>query len=221
MKNLKTGILAVSTAMLMMACGSTPGEKVEAKEEQEVQKAAITAKTLNVDAAASQVMWIGAKPTGTHEGTLNVKEGVLKMEDDKLVAGNFTLDMTSINVTDLEGDDKAKLEGHLKGTSAPEVADHFFNTAKYPTATFEISKIEAVEGKENVTHNITGNLTMKDKTKSVTLPAKVGYADGVLTAETPDFKIDRTEWGIEFKSSKVGEMGINDEISMKIKLQAK
>lgn len=214
MKNLKTGILAVSTAMLMVACGSTPGEKVEAKEEQEVQTAAVTAKTLNVDAAASQVMWVGAKPTGTHEGTLNVKDGTLKMEEDKLVAGSFTLDMTSIAVTDLEGEEKGKLEGHLK-------MGDFFEVEKYPTATFEISKIEAVEGKENVTHNITGNLTMRDQTKSVTLPAKVGYVDGVLTAETPDFKIDRTEWGIEYKSSKVGDMAINDEMGIKIKLQAK
>ena len=122
--------------------------------------------------------------------------------------------MVSIEVTDLEGEKKGKLEGHLK-------TGDFFEVDKYPTASLEITEVKAVEGQEGATHNITGNLTMKDQTKSVTLPAMVSYKDGVLEAKTPDFKIDRTEWGIVYKSSKVGDMAINDEMGINISLMAK
>lgn len=214
MKNLTTGFLALSTAFFMVACSSTPGEKVEAEAKQEVKAAPITAKTLNVDTEASTISWVGTKPTGQHEGMMKIKDGQLMVEGETLVGGKFTLDMVSIAVTDLEGEEKGKLEGHLK-------TGDFFEVEKYPTAMFEITAVKAVEGVENATHNITGNLTMKEQTKSVTLPAKVSYQDGVLTAETPDFKIDRTEWGIVYKSSKVGDMAINDEMGIKISLMAK
>lgn len=213
MKSLKTGLLALSTAFFMVACTSTPGERVEAQEEQEVQEVARTAATLVVNTEASNIDWVGTKPTGQHSGTMKIKDGELKLEGDQLVGGKFTLDMVSIEVTDLEGEEKGKLEGHLK-------TGDFFEVEKYPTATFEITKVEAVEGQENATHNITGNLTMRDQTKSVTLPAKVSYQNGTFKAVTPDFKIDRTEWGIVYKSSKVGDMAINDEMGIKIDLTA-
>lgn len=213
MKSLKTGLLALSTAFFMVACTSTPGEKVDAQEAQEVQEVAPTAATLVVNTEASNIDWVGTKPTGQHSGIMKIKDGELKLEGDQLVGGKFTLDMVSIEVTDLEGEEKGQLEGHLK-------TGDFFEVEKYPTATFEITKVEAVEGQAEATHNITGNLTMKDQTKSVTLPAKVNYENGTLKAVTPDFKIDRTEWGIVYKSSKVGDMAINDEMGIKIDLTA-
>ncbi len=214
MKNLKTGFLALSTAFFMVACTSTPGEKVEAGEKQEVQEVANTAKTLSVDTENSNINWVGTKPTGQHEGMMKIQSGELMLEGEQLVGGKFTMDMGSITVTDLEGEEKGKLEGHLK-------MGDFFEVEKYPTALFEITKVEAVEGAQNATHNITGNLTMRDQTKSVVIPAKVSYNDGQLKAETPPFKIDRTEWGIVYKSSKVGDMAINDEMGIQINLMAK
>ncbi len=214
MKNLKTGFLALSSAFFMVAWSSTPGEKVEAKEEQKVEEIAATAVALTVDTEGSTIDWVGTKPAGQHVGIMKIKNGTLNLEGDQLVGGKFTLDMVSIEVTDLEGEEKGKLEGHLK-------TGDFFEVDKYPTASFEITAVKAIEGQESATHNITGNLTMKDQTKSVTLPAMVSYQDGVLKATTPDFKIDRTEWGIVYKSSKVGDMAINDEMGIKISLMAK
>jgi polyisoprenoid-binding protein YceI len=214
MKELKIGFLALIVAFFMVACSSTPGEKVEAQEEQEVQDVAPTAVELTVDTEGSVINWVGTKPTGQHSGVMKIKEGKLQLEEDKLVGGKFTLDMVSIEVTDLEGEKKSDLEGHLK-------TGDFFEVEKFPTATFEITNVEAVEGNPDATHNITGNLTMRDQTKSVTLPAKVEFNEGVLSAKTPDFKIDRTEWGIVYKSSKVGDMAINDEMGIQINLMAK
>jgi len=56
------------------------------------------------------------------------------MEDGKLIGGEFTADMTSINVTDLEGDSKEKLTGHLR-------SDDFFGVETHKTAKFVITTV--------------------------------------------------------------------------------
>ena len=59
----------------------------------------------------SKVVWKGYKVTGSHEGTIAIQSGSLIFEDDKLTSGEFVIDMTTINTTDLEGEAKGKLEG--------------------------------------------------------------------------------------------------------------
>ena len=71
-----------------------------------------TTKKVNVE--KSKIEWTGKKVTGQHNGTINLKEGALVFKGKDLVGGNFTVDMTSINTTDLEGGAKGKLDGHLK-----------------------------------------------------------------------------------------------------------
>ena len=62
-----------------------------------------------VNAAVSKVMWTGSKPAGSHTGTIDVSEGEVSVNNGMVTGGSFTLDMNSINVTDLEGDQKAGL----------------------------------------------------------------------------------------------------------------
>jgi polyisoprenoid-binding protein YceI len=77
---------------------------------------------------SSSIQWTGKKVTGQHEGTINFLDGILTFKSNKLVAGTFTVDMKSISTTDLTGEYKDKLDGHLK-------ADDFFGVEKFPTAT--------------------------------------------------------------------------------------
>src|SRR6056297_681473 len=70
--------------------------------------------SLEVDVETSTLTWKGYKVTGSHEGYIYLKSGTLDYEDGKLVGGNFEVDMTTINCTDLEGKMKNKLEGHLR-----------------------------------------------------------------------------------------------------------
>ena len=56
-----------------------------------------------------------------------MKEGKLEFDGDNL-GGSFVMDMTSIVVTDIDGDGKRNLEGHLKD-------DDFFGVNEFPTAT--------------------------------------------------------------------------------------
>ncbi len=171
-------------------------------------------KTYKVNTAASTLGWVGTKPSGKHTGTITIKEGNLKADKGLLTGGSFTLDMANLAVTDLEaGKGKEKLEGHLK---SPD----FFDVAKNPTAAFAVTLVTPIAFTQNVllegaTHNITGNLTLKGVTKSVTFPAKVAISDKAVAA-TADFNIDRTEWGVSYGA----DGKVAKEINLKLTLTA-
>ena len=220
MKNLMILFLSVAMLGLVTSCSNSPkGEKTEATAATgKAAAASAAAKTYTVDTGASSITWTGSKPGGQHTGTIKLSKGTLSVKDGNIEAGNFTLDMNSIEVTDLKaGEGKEKLEGHLK-------TGDFFEVEKFPTGTFTITKVEAVAGGGDVTHNITGDLKMKDVTKSITFGANVAAAGNALSAVTPAFKINRTEWGITYKSGIIGTLkdkAIHDEMALVINLQAK
>ncbi len=175
------------------------------------------------EAGMANITWQGSKPTGTHKGTIGVSEGQLFVSDGKITSGNFIIDMNSITVSDLTGDEKSSLESHLKGTGA-EGASDFFNVTKYPTGKFEITGVES--STENGTNALVkGNLTLLDKTKEVAIPATVTVSDSTISVVSSTFNINRTDWGINYKSKNIfkelGDKFINDEISLNIQLSGK
>ncbi len=188
-------------------------------------KAAVAKGTsYNIDNTLSKVVWTGSKPTGSHTGTLDVSSGNVSFDNGALTGGKFTLDMNSISNTDMEGDSKAGLEAHLKGTEAGK-EDHFFNVAKFPTAEFEITKVTALSGNDDANCMVYGNLTLKGISKQVGFRAKTTVSGNNLTVSTPKFSIDRTDWGIKFKSKTfvddIKDKFINDEIELQINLMGK
>ena len=218
-----------STLFLLLALGLTFAScKKAAGDEAEVAAAAAvvqeaTGTSLQVNLANSKVMWEGAKPTSSHKGTISMSDGEVVVKDGMITGGNFTLDMNSIEVTDLEGGKKAGLEAHLKGTSEGK-EDHFFNVNKFPTGKFEISKTTALTNDPEATHLVYGNLTIKDVTKEIGFKAQIGIREGEVIVTTPPFTIDRTKWGVNFNSGSVvenlGDKLINDEIGLTIALTA-
>ena len=66
-----------------------------------------------VNTETSKVTWKAYKVTGSHTGTVNLNSGSLIFSDGVLTGGEFEVDMTSLISTDLEGEYKGKLEGHL------------------------------------------------------------------------------------------------------------
>lgn len=143
----------------------------------------------------SKVVWKGYKVTGSHEGTISIKSGSLTFSDDKLTGGEFVMDMTTINSTDMEGEYKGKLEGHLK-------ADDFFGVEKYPTAALVFTKVEA-SGKN--AYNVTGDLTIKGETHAITFVVSI-YGNKA----TASLKVDRTKYGIKYGSTSFFE-GLKDK----------
>ncbi|WCC45214.1 YceI family protein [Tenacibaculum finnmarkense] len=123
--------------------------------------------------------------------------------------------MNSILCADLEvADGKEKLENHLKGAD-------FFDVEKFPTAKFEVSSSELKGGKLQVT----GNLTLRGTTKSITIPATVTQNKGMATFKSAVFSIDRTDFGVTYKSKKIDaalkDKFINDLLEISFDIKAK
>ena len=175
-----------------------------------------------VDTLASVIKWVGSKPTGTHTGTISLSGGEVFIKNNALETGNFTIDMKSIAVTDpKEGKDKANLENHLKGLGNKTNEDHFFNTNKYPTGTFEITGMTA----ENNKAMVKGNLTLKGITKNIKFPAIVSVNDSVVILNSESFKINRILWNINYNSKSavenLGNQYIDDDIELKVSVTAR
>ena len=166
-----------------------------------------------INTKVSSVEWIGKKVTGQHEGTIVIKEGTLSFHDGHLEKGTIVIDMTSIAVTDLEGEWAGKLKGHL------ENAD-FFDVEKHPIAKFEITKV--TPGKEGKS-TITGDLTIKGITHPITFESTNEMKDGKFAAFA-ELKVDRTLYDIKYGSGKffegLGDKMINDEFIIKFKIAA-
>jgi polyisoprenoid-binding protein YceI len=224
-KNMKKDILFVGLFLVSMgfvACNKPSGEEAKVGDQVEVAEATNAATTYAVNPAASSVLWEGSKLTGKHNGTVAIKSGELSVKDGKIESGKFVMDMASINVLDLEGDKKADLEAHLKG-SGQDGTDDFFNAGKFPEAVFEISEVRALEGDTTANSVVLGNLTIKGVTNSVEFKANISSDPTSLTASTPQFTIDRTKWGINFMSNSVQKLkdkAINDQIGLGIILNA-
>ena len=74
----------------------------------------------------------------SHFGDIKIKSGKLSTEGGNITAGNFIVDMTTIDPKDegySEENPAAKLVGHLA------TAD-FFNVEEYPESSFEITSVE-------------------------------------------------------------------------------
>ncbi|GAA4883344.1 YceI family protein [Flaviramulus aquimarinus] len=134
----------------------------------------------------SEVVWKGYKVTGSHEGTIAIQSGSLTFEEDKLTGGEFIIDMTTINSTDLEGEYKGKLDGHLK-------SDDFFGVTNHPTASL-IFKDVVSSGKNAYT--VSGDLTIKGKTNPVTFTISI-YGNKA----TASLKVDRTKYDVKYGSA--------------------
>ncbi|EDM44873.1 YCE I like family protein [unidentified eubacterium SCB49] len=216
---MKKIITTTAFAFLLVASISSCKEQKEAEGAKEVAQAEAIASEYTVNTEKSTINWIGAKPTGTHTGTITLSEGSISVVDKNVQAGSFTIDMNSIDATDVEGKMKENLEAHLKGTVEGKEGD-FFNVNKYPTGAFKITKVEGENGKVMVS----GNLTLLDKTNNVTFPATVSFPENTMFLKSESFKIDRTQWGINYGSKNIfdnlGDKFINDEIELTVELHA-
>jgi polyisoprenoid-binding protein YceI len=165
------------------------------------------AQTKKIKPTLSKISWVGKKVTGQHEGTINFLDGLLTFKSNKLVAGTFTVDMKSISTTDLTGEYKDKLDGHLK-------ADDFFGVDKFPTASLVFKKITPVNA---TTYTIVADLTIKGKMNPVTFTLVTS-----ATGASADVKINRAKYDVQYGSEtflgSLGDKAIYDDFDLKIKL---
>lgn len=178
------------------------------------------ARAYNVDIAKSDLKWHAKKVTGEHMGNIGLQSGQVLVQGSKIVGGTFVIDMNAMTCTDIkDATYNGKLIGHLK-------SDDFFSVEKHPTATFKITEVKsnakAAAGKPNAT--ITGDLTIKGITKSVSFPATLAVKNGVATAKG-DVTIDRSKFDVRYGSNSffenLGDKAIIDDFVVSLDVTAK
>ncbi len=175
--------------------------------------------TYKIDTATSIITWVGTNLTERHNGIFKIKEGSItvsrvenqpdsqavslppKKDVDRIIQARIVVSINSVDILDLKHDRAQydKLLRHLK-------SDDFFQSEKFPEAIFELTAIEKIEKDSvesinnefaiiNPTHRVIGNLTIKDITKSIEFPVRLGLVNLKLEASAK-FNIKRTDWGI-------------------------
>ena len=167
---------------------------------------------LKLNAENSKIEWLGKKVTGEHSGTINLNSGSLVMDEDKIVAGSFVVNMISIVNTDIEDEGyKAKLEGHLK-------SDDFFGTEKFPESKFEITNAEKME---DGNYKVKGNITIKGITESIEFMVNLHKHDATVHV-SGKITIDRTKFNVRYGSGSffdnLGDKTIYDDFELNLDL---
>ena len=144
----------------------------------------------------------------TVSGKFTSFEGKLdgEPEDLKNAKISFTADVNSIHTGNEQRD------GHLKSAD-------FFDAAKYSKLTFTSTKIVQKDGSE---YKVTGDLTIKDVTKPVTLNLEFGGIQNNLYGQTVagfeiTGKINRRDFGLTWSAvTEAGGIVVSDEVKLLI-----
>jgi polyisoprenoid-binding protein YceI len=116
--------------------------------------------------------------------------------------------MTSLTSTDLEGEWKEKLDGHLK-------SDDFFGVESHPSASLVFTSVTA---SSKNSYDVTADLTIKGITNPInfTLGVYGNKANATL-------KIDRAQYDIKYGSGSffdnLGDKAIYDEFDLVVDLE--
>ncbi len=167
-----------------------------------------TAHDLSINAKQSTIKWTGKKVLGQHEGLMKLKSGSLKLENNKIVSANFTIDMNSLTCTDLEDASyNKKLVGHLN-------SDDFFGVSKFPEASLKISDAsEFVKNKASVN----GKLTIKGKSHPITFEVEKNK-----NSFSCKMDVDRSKFDVRYGSTSffdsLGDKAIYDIFILDINL---
>ena len=190
--------------VILASCNTNPNQAST----QQAQGVATADNIYNIETAQSQITWTGREvSTSYHYGTLDFVSGNFEISNGEIVNGEFIVDMTSINNQDMEGDSKARLEGHLK-------SDDFFSVESYPTAAISINSSELIsDGKWNVS----ADLSIKGFTHPVNFEM-ISSEDGW----SANLVFDRSKYDVRFRSGSffenLGDKLIYDDIELSINL---
>jgi len=174
---------------------------------------------VQMDLSQSSIKWIGKEiTTKEHFGALRFSKAQLEFNGDVLTGGEFIVDMTTLDVQDLSGGGKQRLEGHLR-------SDDFFSVNKHQTSYLkinevlppELSRIEA----DNNSFEVSGELTIKGITQPIVFTLKP-VSDQSYVA---DLTFDRSDYNVRFRSGSffenLGDKLILDDIKLEVTLVKK
>lgn len=206
-------LLAAAAACDDHAEGVTAAEVTETEAtsaEPAPREPSATRETLTIDPARSSVGFTGAKVTDSHTGTFAEFEGTIELDPDNPTrsAVTVTIQMASVRI------EPERLLNHLK-------SEDFFDVENHPTATFTSTRIregaEGTVGNERATHTVTGNLTLRGVTRTITFPAIVSITPAEVRARS-EFKINRRDFDIVYPG--MPDDLISDDVVIRFDIRA-
>jgi polyisoprenoid-binding protein YceI len=201
MKNLLAIVLLLASMFLVGCKDDKEKAKYTAKEEE------------------SLITFIGKGLAVENTGTFTIKSNDIVVEGNDVKSGLFTIPVATLNILNLPDDLRAMLTDHLK---SPD----FFNMLKYPEVKFEITTVDTYKGSvENAVPGankiVTGELTLLDKTNSVSFPARIDIHNNTLNVDGM-LILDRTQWGMNYANDPaLGEHYILPNVSVSLKVVAR
>ena len=161
----------------------------------------------------TELLWIGKElSTKIHTGTLNLSNGLIQVDNDKEITGNVTINMSTINVTDLQGRAKEMLEGHLRSADFFEVENFSEATLSFKSKSFNKLKNQIY---------FEGELTIKDISNPIIFNATLLESSPYLKAKAI-LSFDRSKYDVRFRSGSffenLGDKLILDDIDVNITL---
>lgn len=162
----------------------------------------------------SQIVWTGKKTLIAEwidQGIIKLSNGSLVIENGNVLSGNVVIDMNTITAQKTgSGGGQDRLTEHLK-------SEDFFNVAQFGNSIFNMSSIT----KNDEKYEVTGDLTIKDKTEKITFPANIYMNDGKIFVEA-EVVIDRSKFDVRFGSKSffndLGNNVIDDNFTLQMKL---
>ena len=195
-------LLSSVNSFACKTCGCSAKKNTHTHNENSIKK--------DIDLSKSSVKWIGEKVTGSHEGNISIKEGHLHFDDNTFSGGNIIIDMSTIECTDLDGEAKLNIEGHLS-------SDDFFGVKKFPTARLEIIKADKAKYSKNK-YNISAILEIKNIKQNIEFDAVIEKDNAKV-----DLVIDRTKFNVRYGSGSffenLGDKMIYDDFTLSVNLE--
>ena len=163
-----------------------------------------------VNLEESSVKWTGRQLSGkSHYGTLSFKSANISFSDEKLVGGNFIVDMTSLSVDDLTGRGKKSLEGHL-------MADDFFSVDDFNFSELKLNSVTMISENE---YSAKGDLTIKGYTHEAEVSFYTEKGSKNMIAK---LVFDRSKYDVQYGSGSffknLGDKLILDDIELEVTL---
>lgn len=168
----------------------------------------IEADTLRMNLEKSKIDWVATEMRGTKRrtGIISFKDGLFLSQNGEIVGGKFTVDMETIDVTDVplhERKSRKNLIDHLK-------SNDFFNVTHYPISILELTKVQKTK---NDSLKISGNLTIREVTKNIEFFAH--QKDGSFKTI---FTFNRLDWNIAYEGSWADKTLVDKDVELTIQI---
>ena len=169
--------------------------------------------TYTIDPAHSRIGFVARHAMVTKvRGNFNEFEGSLRLDtaDPGQSSAEISIDVASVDTRQQQRDD------HLRNND-------FFDAPTYPKITFKSTKVEQVDS-ENF--KVTGDLTIKETTKPVTVDFELtGAAKDPFGNERVGFEgkavINRTDWGVNWNAAlETGGILVSEKVTLELEVSA-